>query len=48
MTCPACSHEHRAGAKFCEECAAPMKRLCAGCGSELRPTAKFCDGGIRP
>jgi hypothetical protein len=25
MTCPACHHENRDGAKFCEECAAPLK-----------------------
>jgi class 3 adenylate cyclase len=43
MKCPSCSHENRAGAKFCEECAARLKRACAGCGAELRPTAKFCD-----
>jgi class 3 adenylate cyclase/tetratricopeptide (TPR) repeat protein len=24
MTCPRCRHENRAGAKFCEECAAPL------------------------
>ncbi|MGE0337145.1 MAG: adenylate/guanylate cyclase domain-containing protein [Gammaproteobacteria bacterium] len=43
MRCPACQHENRAGAKFCEECAAPIKRVCVQCSSELRPTAKFCD-----
>ena len=43
MHCPACRHENRPGAKFCEECAAPLPRACASCGSELRPTAKFCD-----
>jgi class 3 adenylate cyclase/tetratricopeptide (TPR) repeat protein len=43
MNCVACHHENRPGAKFCEECAAPLKRACASCGAELRPTAKFCD-----
>ena len=43
MNCLACGHENRQGAKFCEDCAAPLKRVCASCGSELRPTAKFCD-----
>ena len=43
MSCPTCGHENRPAAKFCEECAAPITRLCASCGSELRPTAKFCD-----
>ena len=43
MNCPACQHENREGAKFCEECASPLKRTCTGCGSPLRPGAKFCD-----
>ncbi len=43
MNCPACQHENRPGAKFCEECAAPIRNLCIGCGAELRLTAKFCD-----
>ncbi len=43
MNCPACAHPNRTGAKFCEECAAPLPRACASCGSDLRPNAKFCD-----
>ena len=43
MKCPACDHENRAGAKFCEACAAPLRSLWASCGAALRPTAKFCD-----
>ena len=43
MTCPSCAHQNRPGAKFCEECAAPLKRGCSSCGAELRPTARFCD-----
>ncbi|MBI3786602.1 MAG: AAA family ATPase [Deltaproteobacteria bacterium] len=43
MNCPACQHENRPGAKFCEECAAPIRNLCIGCGAELRLSAKFCD-----
>ena len=43
MTCPRCQHENRAGAKFCEECAAPLPRPCASCGAHLRASAKFCD-----
>ena len=43
MKCSACQHDNREGAKFCEECAAPLKRACSRCGCELRPTAKFCD-----
>jgi class 3 adenylate cyclase/DNA-binding IscR family transcriptional regulator len=43
MVCAACGHENRATARFCEECAAPFRRVCAGCSAEVRPTAKFCD-----
>ena len=43
MICTACKHDNRPGAKFCEECAAPLKRACADCGADLRPSAKFCD-----
>jgi class 3 adenylate cyclase/ketosteroid isomerase-like protein len=43
MTCSLCQHENRSGAKFCEECAAPLPRPCASCGAHLRASAKFCD-----
>ena len=43
MRCPSCNHENREAAKFCEECAAPLRHACASCGAELRPSAKFCD-----
>src|SRR5262245_60735056 len=42
MKCSRCQHENRAGAKFCEECAAQLARACASCGALLSPTAKFC------
>ncbi len=42
MKCSRCQHENEAGAKFCEECAAPLARACANCGRQLSPTAKFC------
>jgi class 3 adenylate cyclase/tetratricopeptide (TPR) repeat protein len=42
LTCPRCSHENTAQAKFCEECSAPLARACAGCGTKITPTAKFC------
>jgi predicted amidophosphoribosyltransferase len=29
MLCGRCGHDNRAGAKFCEECAAPLARTCA-------------------
>src|SRR3990167_9375560 len=36
MRCPQCQHQNRDGAKFCEECAAPLARACANCGSQPR------------
>ena len=48
MTCPRCRHENEAGAKFCEECAAPLARACAKCGRPLSPTAKFCPECAHP
>ena len=43
MKCSACGHANRATAKFCEECAVPLRQVCGSCGFELRPNAKFCD-----
>jgi class 3 adenylate cyclase/tetratricopeptide (TPR) repeat protein len=48
MKCPRCQHENRPGAKFCEECAAPLARACAKCGAQLSPTAKFCSECAHP
>jgi class 3 adenylate cyclase/tetratricopeptide (TPR) repeat protein len=48
MTCPRCRHENEAGAKFCEECAAPLARACTKCGRPLSPTAKFCPECAHP
>jgi class 3 adenylate cyclase len=48
MHCPRCQHENEAGAKFCEECAAPLARRCAKCGRQLSPTAKFCPECAHP
>ena len=48
MKCARCEHENRPGAKFCEECAAPLARGCAGCGAPLSATAKFCSECARP
>jgi class 3 adenylate cyclase/tetratricopeptide (TPR) repeat protein len=45
---PRCQHENEAGAKFCEECAAPLARACAKCGRSLSPTAKFCPECAHP
>jgi predicted ATPase/class 3 adenylate cyclase len=42
MKCPKCQHENTPGAKFCEECAAPLAPACGNCGSPVSSTAKFC------
>jgi class 3 adenylate cyclase/tetratricopeptide (TPR) repeat protein len=48
MRCPRCQHENRPGAKFCEECAAPLARACTNCGAQLSATAKFCSECAHP
>jgi class 3 adenylate cyclase/tetratricopeptide (TPR) repeat protein len=48
MKCARCQHENRPGAKFCEECAAPLARACANCGAQLSSTAKFCSECAHP
>ncbi len=48
MTCPRCQYDNRPGAKFCEECAAPLARTCANCGTQLSATAKFCPECAHP
>src|ERR1700757_2087119 len=48
MNCPKCQHENEAGAKFCEECAAPLLRACSNCGRRLSPAAKFCPECAHP
>jgi class 3 adenylate cyclase len=48
MKCPRCQHENETGAKFCEECAAPLARACAKCGRSLSSTAKFCPECAHP
>ena len=43
MNCTKCGAENREGAKFCNECAAPIEASCPKCGSKNKPSAKFCD-----
>jgi hypothetical protein len=43
MKCTKCGAENREGAKFCNECAAPIEASCPKCGSRNKPGAKFCD-----
>ena len=40
--CPSCSTENPPGARFCQECGAPLKLGCEACGEPLPPSAKFC------
>jgi len=42
MKCLRCQHENQPGAKFCQECSAPLARVCSNCGSRLPEGAKFC------
>jgi class 3 adenylate cyclase len=51
VRCAQCQHDNRPGAKFCEECGAPLERAeraCANCGAELTSTAKFCSECAHP
>ena len=48
MKCPRCQHESPQGARFCEECAAPLARTCPNCGTLLSATAKFCHACAHP
>ena len=43
MHCPACNHDNRDSANFCEGCGAALARHCGRCDTPLRPAAKFCD-----
>src|SRR6516225_3554933 len=43
MKCTKCGAENREGAKFCNECAAPIEASCPRCGAKNKPGAKFCD-----
>ena len=48
MKCARCEQPNEDGAKFCEECAAPLALACVNCGRQLSPTAKFCPGCAHP
>jgi class 3 adenylate cyclase len=42
LICPSCGNENRAGAKFCNDCAAPLAAPCPQCAFVNPPGAKFC------
>ena len=48
MICSHCGTENVAGAKFCEECAAPLAAACPNCGASNRAGAKFCSNCATP
>jgi class 3 adenylate cyclase/tetratricopeptide (TPR) repeat protein len=48
MQCPRCQHENSSKAKFCEECAVPLARICSNCGTQLSSAAKFCPECAHP
>jgi class 3 adenylate cyclase len=48
MKCPRCQYDNEVGAKFCEDCAAPLARACTRCGRLLSQTAKFCPECAHP
>src|SRR5262245_11691535 len=48
MKCSQCLRDNHPGAKFCEECAAPLARACANCGTPLSLAAKFCSECAHP
>ena len=44
MNCPACGHDNRPAARFCDACGQPLEARCPACNQALRPGARFCDG----
>src|SRR6516164_9293505 len=48
MNCPTCGHENPDGAKFCNECAAPLPARCLNCGTLNAGGSKFCNECAAP
>ncbi|MBI3456095.1 MAG: zinc ribbon domain-containing protein, partial [Candidatus Rokubacteria bacterium] len=44
MTCPACGHDTRKDARFCDACGRALDARCPSCGQSARSGARFCDG----
>src|ERR1700675_3728574 len=42
MRCPNCHSENPETSRFCIQCGAAFKSVCAKCGSENPPGSKFC------
>jgi class 3 adenylate cyclase len=45
---PVRAREPAGGARFCEECATPLARICSNCGTAHSATAKFCHACAHP
>src|SRR3569623_3268947 len=43
QTCASCGADQPAGAKFCNECGAPLAIACPVCAAPVPPGAKFCN-----
>ncbi len=48
MRCSSCGADNHDGAKFCDECAAPLPLPCPSCGASNRARAKFCHACAAP
>jgi double zinc ribbon protein len=48
MNCLRCQHENPQAARFCEECATPLVRICPNCRTVLSAKAKFCHACAHP
>jgi class 3 adenylate cyclase len=42
VNCPACRHENRAAARFCEACGDRLARACPRCAEDVGAQARFC------
>jgi class 3 adenylate cyclase len=47
-SCVRCRHENPQGARYCEECAAPLTRTCSSCDTPISAAAKFCHACAHP
>ncbi len=48
MRCSSCGSDNHDGARFCDECAAPLPLPCPSCGASNRARAKFCHACAAP
>src|SRR2546427_4911328 len=50
MRCPSCARDNPEGARFCSECASPLRQelACPSCGSPNAPGSKFCNECAQP